>query len=358
MAGDVPGEDQPLPYAPAARPHHASERGEESVTPGGYTYTVVTEGDAAGDSHRRVRRPLPRPDRRVFIGAAGLIALAALGLAAWFLVGLFRGGGDGRARADVSNIVGVFSQGQDSVVGRYEGKLPEGFPDNVPSYPGAKLISSTRSISAGDVSYLVVYDTRDARPHVSGYFTDKFGDDPWQVVGGQDGLDTTLHQFSRIDDPDVTGGVYVTDSRETDVTTIVLTLQVKSAGSSASKAAFDPGAGKPFPENFPETIPQYPGSTNIESSFRKQPSSNLFAVSLVTKDDATTVLSFYRERLGRNGWTVQDGDASTSSLAGAVAIQFSDDQSSLQGQLLAGMLPEDDAYTRVDIQIQARRSGG
>ncbi len=336
--------------------HQQSEQpeGAASVTPGGYAYTVVDDEaaelgrpNAAAKQGIRIHAAL--------LAAAVIIPAIAAGAIAWFMAP--SGGGDGgRIAADVANVISAFSQGNGATASiRYEGELPAGYPNDVPSYPGAKLVSSMLQINGEDAGYLVVYDTGDSRGTVAAYFEDKLAADPWQVDAGQDNRDSTLQQFSKIDDPNIRGLVLAAESKGDKLTTIVVSVQVTAGAKDLANDAFALGASKPLPEGFPEAVPQYPDSTVIELAFQKQPNAKSFVVSFVTKDDISKVLDYYRDQLESGGLTVTDGDASQSPLADAEAVEFTDDEQTVGGQLTAGTFAEDESYTRIDLQVQTQK---
>ncbi|MBI5283679.1 MAG: hypothetical protein HY874_01160 [Chloroflexi bacterium] len=325
-----------------------------SITEGGYSYTVIDDESAVAPGPPKVGA---RPGIRIHaavLAAAVIIPAIAAGAIAWFMAP--SGGDDGRIAADVANVISAFSQGNGATASiRYEGELPAGYPNDVPGYPGAKLVSSMLQINGEDAGYLVIYDTADARATVASYFEDKLAADPWQVDAGQDNRDSTLQQFSKIDDPNIRGLVLAAESKGDKLTTIVVSVQVTAAGKDLANRAFTLGASKPLPEGFPEAVPQYPDSTVIELAFQKQPNARSFIVSFVTKDDISKVLDYYRGQLESSGLTVTDGDASQSPLADAEAVEFTDDEQTVGGQLTAGTFAEDESYTRIDLQVQTQK---
>lgn len=326
-----------------------------SVTESGYSYTVVDDDGAAGPvrSDAAARRGI-RVHAAAF-AAAVLIPAIAAGAIAWF-VAPSGGGDDGRIAADVANVISAFSQGNGATASiRYEGELPAGYPNDLPAYPGAKLVSSMLQINGEDAGYLVVYDTGDSRGTVASYFEGKLTADPWQVDAGQDNRDSTMQQFSKIDDPNIRGLVLAAESKGDELTTIVVSVQVTAGAKDLANDTFALGASKPLPEDFPEAVPQYPDSTVIELAFQKQPNAKSFIVSFVTKDDISKVLDYYRDQFESGGLTVSDGDASQSPLEGAEAVEFTDDEQTVGGQLTAGTFAEDESYTRIDLQVQTQK---
>lgn len=341
MSEERPSGDQP------AEPRDAPAG--DATTDGGYAYSVVGDSSARED-------PRPSAPRRgiawAWLGA--IVVVAVLAAAGGWLAGslLNDDGGGAPTNATVSSVINAFSSGQDgTVTRRYEGALPPGLPGDIPSYPGADVVSSIAQIGADDVAYLVVYHTGDEADDVVAHFDDRFAEDPWQVDAGRDRQDGDLRQFSRIDDPDITGVVLVADSEERDATTIVLSVQVISGAGDSDKGDFEPGVSKALPDGFPGEVPAYPDGVAIESAFQREPAGDSFIVSFVTRDNPSSAIDYYRDAFGEKGWDVADGDASQSPLQGAEAITFASDGDNLSGRVFAGEFAEDANYAQVDVQV-------
>jgi len=334
-SGEKPAEQRPAP-------------GSDAVTDGGYAYSVVPDGVAAADAPPRApRRRLPW----AWIGAMVVVGIAAAG-GGWLASSLLDDGGGGHANATVSSVINAFSAGQDgTVTRRYEGALPPGLPGDIPSYPNADVVSSLAQFTGEDVAYLVVYHTGDAADDVVAHFDERLGEDPWQVDAGRDREDGDLRQFSKINDPDVTGVLLVAESQERESTTIVLSVQVIAGANNGDKGEFEPGVSKALPEGFPGEVPAYPDSIAIESAFQHEPAGDTFVVSFITKDNPSSAIEFYRDAFGDKGWDVTDGDSSQSPLPGAEAITFASDGDNLSGRVFAGEFDEDANYARIDIQV-------
>lgn len=341
----------PTPEGPAAE---APGPGE-GVTAGGYSYSVVRDdgagdagsidpavhaGQAAGGSRARV----------IAAVAAGALLLGAIGgaIGMWLL----SGGDDSatRAGADTANVINAFSQGQGVDVTRYEGELPPGFPE-VPTYGGAEVIAAVEQFSGDDAGYLAVYDTPDSREDVAAWYRDNLVEDPWQVDAGQDGGDSLLLRFSRIDDANVSGVLLVGESKDGDYTTILVSANV-IAGGGGERAGFSPGVSKPLPDGFPSGIPAYPDAVVIETAFEKQAGSDGYAVSLITTDNADDVLRFYEDAFSDNGWDVAEGDPIDVPLDDAQAITFLGGEPETSGSVTAGVFSKDANYTRIDLQVR------
>lgn len=351
---DTTAEPREAAASGAGDPPHAAAEPAEAVTPGGYSYTVVAEEDA--DPAPEVSdAPRARGFSPLLLVAAAIVPAVIVGLLVWFIASS-GGSGNDRVNADVSNIVNAFSQSSDTASTRYEGKLAPGYPTEVPTYPGARLLSSIVQISGEDASYFVIYDAKASRQNVATYFADKFAADPWQIEVAQDGHDSSLHRFSKIDDPNIAGLVLAAESDKDELTTIVVSVQVTAGAKAAALPPYDPGVAKTLPDGFPSGVPPYPDSTLIESAYQKQANGVSFVVSFVTKDDIAKVIDYYRQQFTGGGLTVTDGDASQSTLASAQAVAFTDAAQTLGGQVIAGTLAEDGSYTRIDLQVRSAKS--
>ncbi|HZP57270.1 MAG TPA: hypothetical protein VFC53_06920 [Dehalococcoidia bacterium] len=346
--------DDPYPPDAGQDASPAPADPHQGMTSGGYRYEVIDEG--APPRAAAVPRA-PRDRRPVLLALAVLAPAALVGVGVWFLAQALDGGG-GRARngqADVASVLNAVAMQQGATTDRFEGELPPGLPD-VPKYPGASVVSAVRQVSGDDVLYLVVWDSNDNRAKVAKYFEDQFGNDPWQLEASETNADATSHQFSRIDDGDVSGVVLIGQSNEDAVSTIVLSLRVVSGAKDIQPGEFDTTDTASLPPGFPSDLPQYPGSTIVQSGYSKAPRTTSFAVSFATRDGAADVLDYYRSQLVGSGYTVADADASDSALEGAEAISFDHADGTRTGRITAGELPEDKRYTRIDIELQAQTS--
>jgi len=349
VSEQTPPEGQaPAPHSGDGEPAPAAG---DSVTEGGYDYTVVGDEGGAGERGKQPGGRVPWPA----VVAAAVVPAVVVGVAVWFFA--HGGGGDKhRVAANVTNVINAFSQGRSGTVStRYEGELAPGFPAAIPSYPGAKLVSSELQISGDDADYLAVYDTLDGRQKVAAFFGDKLNADPWQVDAAQDGRDSSLRQFSNVSDANVRGLVLAAESKQDDLTTVIVSVQVTSGAKSLVKPTYTPGQSKALPDGFPQTLPVYPDATVIDAAFQKSSNTHSFAVSLVTRDSVAKVIDYYRAQLQSGGLTVKDGDASQSTLTGATAVEFSDSGQTLGGQIIAGQLAEDANFTRIDINASTQK---
>lgn len=330
----------------------------EDVTAGGYHYTVVD--DAAAETRTddvAAEAPATKGRSPLLIAALAIVPVVVIGALAWLAYAALAndggGGGSERAEKNVGNVINVFSQGQDgAVVNRYEGALPPGFPDDVPTYPGSDVVASVVQIAGGNANYLVVYDTSDDREAVSAWFAAALDEDPWQLDAGQSGESSTLQRFTRIDDADISALVLIAESDSDSLTSIVYSVEIASGGDAASgDESFSPGESKPLPAGFPDEVPVYPDGTVIGFAFQNQPGTDSFSITIVTQDTITDVIEFYEGAFGENGWTVETQDASQAPLVNAEGLTFSAEDDSVSGAMFAGEHPRDDSYTQIELQV-------
>lgn len=352
-------QDQPLegeaPQEPAAReaaPGVAD--GAARTTRGGYEYTVVD--DAAAAPVGGVEAAGGRGRGGVPVAAAALAVALAAGLAAlvtWSVAG-GGSGGDRHVNQGVSNVLNAFGQEQQFTSTRYEGEEPPGLPD-LPRYDGARVVASVLQALEGDASYLVVYDTDDGRDDVTSFYRAAFDADPWQLEQGQDSASSTLFQFSNIEDPDIEGIVLVTDSKDADLTTIIVSVQ-EVAGAPDGAGDFAPGEARAAPEGLPE-LPVVADAVLVQSAFQRQAGGRLFALSYLSQDDTDVILDFYRADLEDRGYTVEDLPADGAPPGGA-GIGFQHDGDGVTGTVSVSDFPVDDAYRQIEVQVSVGADGG
>ena len=306
--GDQPQQTPPEPQPPEVQPEEVQPEEpqhditpHEATTPGGYSYTVVSDDEQA----ERPPKPPREPGRGVsplWLLVAAVVPAAIVGLGVWFFLGRDGGGDDARLHANVASVLGVFSQGDAGAVSvtRYEGELPPGIPD-VPKYDGAEVVSAVEQRAGTDIAYIVIYDTGDSREDVAEFYDGALDADPWQISGGSDDAESTAKQFRNIEAPDINGVVLIAESKNGDHTTILESVRVSAGDAGSDGEAFEPPESRPLPEGYPGEIPAYEGATLIETAFNVESGSKQYAVSYVTDAGASDVIAFYREALESAG---------------------------------------------------------
>jgi hypothetical protein len=337
-----------------------AQPGGTAVTAGGYAYEVVADSPAA---------PAPAPkeapaERTSGRGVPGwLVAVVAVltaiagALLTWailtFLFGDEGADDDARVSANVANIINAFTQGQATgTIERFEGELPPGFPEDIPTYTDAEIVSSLAQLGGDDVLFLAVYDTDASRDDVAAYFREELDSGDFQIDALQDGREAALIQFSKTDDADVSGLVLVGESKDQDVTTVFYSVEVISGADDVDLSPFAPRVSRPLPADYPSEVPQYPDGVVVETVTQRESQGDIFGLAFITRDTTASVLDFYREQFEDKGWTVTEADASGSELEDAEGINFESEDGGFAGSVIAGVFAEDRNYTRAEMQIQ------
>jgi hypothetical protein len=289
------------------------------------------------------------------------LPLAALAVVPAFIVGLVvyilasgSGSGGGGGAAGIIDSFLRLQPDANTQVERYRGRLPDGFPDNIPIYRGARPVVSFAITTPEGKNYFVILTTSAGEDQVFQYYRDAFDQDPWQVEVGQSSSEVLGLQFSRPDNPDVSGVITVRHSDLDNTTSIFLSYEDISA-------ALAPGSGsvpftvrpsRPLPSGFPSDIPIYEQSESVvmDTYFQRGQGGQVFAVTFLTRDSQDDVISFYREEFEKRGWTTNDTSPGGTSFA--VSIDFADKDQTLSGEITADSFQEDAAYTRVDLLVQ------
>jgi hypothetical protein len=266
------------------------------------------------------------------------------------------GGNDKSLSTTGSGLLNAFTAGGEAQTRRFEGALPPGYPEDVPVYASATLVSSVLQVSDPNAGFIVVHHSDDDRDVVAGNLLAAYSAGSWQVDGGQENRDATLLQFSKVDDATVSGIVLLTESKDGQRTTIITSIQDTDGASAIDDEAFtEPSRARNSPPGFPSEVSSYEGALLIESAYQKEAQGNSFALSYITRDEADVVEEFYRNALEQAGLTVEDGDASASPLDDARVLAFANDDSTLQGEVAIGGFAEDEAFTRIDVQVGDER---
>ena len=346
----TPDANQPAP--PATSPEPADAAPDGATTAGGYSYEVVDDSSSAQSVPDRTSR---RGAPWWLVAIAVIVPAALVGAAVWFIFGR-ADGESSSAEVSATNLLHTFtSGGEGTTTTKYEGELPPGYPEGIPAYDDAEVVASVLQIQGEDAGFIIVSDTSDPRDDVNAFLREHFDEDPWQITAGSDDRESTAYQFSKTDDPDISGIVLVTSSKDGNRTTIVTSVQQVAGAAEQEADPFEPGVSRSKPQGFPEEIPVYEGAMLIDASFQNDPQGDGYAISLVTTDDPGDVLDFYTGALEDAGLTVEEADASGSALENAETITFADDELLLQGDLTVGDFPEADGYTQIDIQVGDQR---
>lgn len=274
-------------------------------------------------------------------------------------------GDDGRSAGIIHRLLLAAGTEDSGALESFVGELPDGLPVTPPLYRDADLIVSSRQpapvgdlgagadpdASGGSVPqptlYLIVLDTNDAREPVFAFYEEMLDVDPWQLESSfsTEQLDTL--QFSNVEDIDIIGVVSIAHGGEDEGTSILISLQ--DAGAFLEEEPpFELGASLLVPKAFPRDVPLYRGSTVTDTAFFREPRSESFLLIFLTTDSQEDVIGFYREEFGQRGWKVTEG----AGYGLEERIDFRDESSDIQGQVLADRFSPARSYTEVTIQVQ------
>ena len=274
------------------------------------------------------------------------------------LVYVFAGGSSSSGGGNSAGILEAFLvPGEDSNtrVASYKGALPADFPE-IPLYEGANPVVSFSVMTPEGTTYRAIMTTSATAGEVFTYYQDILDKDPWQVEIGQTGALVTGIQFTRPDNPDVSGVIIVNESELDEVTVIQLIYEDIAAALAPGTGPSVPllGTSRPLPPGFPETVPIYGGEETIviDSGFQRGAGGQVFIVTFLTMDTPDDVIEFYRSEFEAQDWNVVDSE-NTDTTSFAIGLEFDDGQNQmLSGFLVADTYQEDASYTRVDVQLQ------
>ena len=280
------------------------------------------------------------------------------------LVFAIGGGGGGGSDASAAGALDGFVRlgGSSGDVQSFAKTLPPGFPKDLPTYSGSKLVVSFLIASDQGNNYFVIYQTKDKPDAVLKYFQDKLDKDPWQVEVAQSSSDFTGLRFSRPDNADVQGDLSVNHSDLDNQTTIYVSYQDLKPSSQAAptQKPFKLPAAKDLPPGFPTDIPIFAGknpSTVTATYFERGGGGTNYLVTFLTKDQQDDVIAYYKSEFGKKGWTVTDSKTTSSSFE--LAIDFQDGaKQQLQGSIHADTFQDDASYTQVNMLLQVSSSRG
>ena len=317
--------------------------------------------------------PVEPPDstvpavRRSTTGLPPWLPYFLLAVAPALIVGLIvyatAGGGGGGSSAAAAVIDGLFRSGGSGDIQSFKGEEPAGFPKDMPTYPGSKVLVSFLIQSGDGASYFVIYETGDDVEKVLSFFQEKFDEDPWQVEGAINSEELNALGFSRPDDADVQGNITITESDLGPRTAIYVSFDdlTPSGSTPAADKPFALGLGHALPPGFPSDVPIYTGkekSTVTSASFARGAGSTRYEVAFVTKNSDVDVIDFYRNEFQKRGWSVSDGQP-LSARDFSLSIDFQDSaRQQLQGSIRADAHPDDAAYTLVVLQVDVSATRG
>ena len=288
------------------------------------------------------------------------LLVAGLGMA---LLAAACGGGesdDERVAAIIHRLLVSASAADTAELESFAGRLPEGLPAAPPAYPDARLIVSSRRPAAigatpapadGTVAeptlYFIVYDTNASRQQALDFYLDALDEDPWQLASAAATLELDSLQFSNTDDADISGVVSIARGGGDNRTSILISMQ--DAGAFRRELPpYRTGESLPLPRGFPPDLPIYQGATVIGNGFVRSPGNDSYLVDFITTAGADDVRAFYRDVFAQREWTVLPG----APLGVDERLDFHDETSDIQGDLLIEAFPQDARFTEVRLQVE------
>jgi hypothetical protein len=282
-----------------------------------------------------------------------------VGIAVYALAG---GGGGGNGAGLLDSFIRL-GPGGGSEIESFEGELPPGFPDDIPAYPGAKLVVSFRIKTDQGANYFAIYQTSDQPAEVLEFYQENMDEDPWQVEAVQSESNFGGLGFTRPDDADVQGDVSVNRSELDDKTSIYVTFQdlTPTGSRQEPESPFELPRNLALPPGFPADIPIFKGreaTTVTETYFERGPGTISYLITFLTKQSQDDVIDFYKDEFKKRGWQVTDTPPSSNSRF-ELNIDFVDGpRQEVQGSIRADSFDDDPDYTRVDMLLQVSATRG
>jgi hypothetical protein len=288
------------------------------------------------------------------------LLVAGLGVA---LVAAGCGGGksdDERVAAIIHRLLVSASAADTAELESFAGRLPEGLPAPPPAYPDARLIVSsrrpaavvaTRAAADGAIPeptlYFIVYDTDASRQQVLDFYLDALDDGGWQLESAYATVELDSLQFSNSEDADLSGVVSIARGGGDARTSILISMQ--DAGAFRRELPpYRTGESLPLPRGFPPDLPIYQDATVIGNALVRAPGNDSYLVDFITTASASDVLAFYRDAFAQREWTVLAG----APLGVEQRLDFHDETSDIQGELLTEAFPKDARFTEVKLRVE------
>jgi predicted enzyme related to lactoylglutathione lyase len=280
-----------------------------------------------------------------------LLALACMMLLAFACSGNNSEDSDRKAAEVVKQVLQI-GQGPDSKIDVFVNKLPDGAPDNIPIYSGARIISSFHMTEEDGDRYFVMAGTKDPMEKLLAFYEEQFDKEPWQVQGATNSEEATAIRFIRSDDANVDGTVALSKGQAAgEENNILITIQRAVENNSVKTDPFKLGEAKPLPKGFPASVPVYNNSTVTSTIWLRRVGNIDFMVTYLTKDPQAKVIDFYRSQLPQGGWKV----TANKDEAGSSTLNFEDEKDAqLNGAVSAGAFDKDSSYTEVSVRVRTK----
>jgi hypothetical protein len=257
-----------------------------------------------------------------------------------------------RKAADVVRQVLQIGQGAEADIDVYVNKLPDGAPDRIPQYSGARIISSFHIQDEESERYFIMASTKDSLEKVLAFFEEQLDKEPWQVQGATNTEDLTAIRFIRSDDADIDGTVALSKAKSSEEeNNILITVQRAVANPQVKTQPFSLGEAKPLPKGFPSSVPVYNNSTVTSTIWLRRLGNIDFVITYLTKDPQTKVIDFYKNQLPQGGWKV----TATADEGGDSTLNFEDQRDAqLNGAVSAGAFDKDSSFTEVSVRVRTK----
>jgi len=199
-----------------------------------------------------------------------------------------------------------------------DAKLPAGWPDEVPVYPGAELIAATEVNEEGNQGFNLGLKTADAGEDVLAFYRDKMTAAGYkeQLSHTSDGMGTIhfasdewlLNVGVGREQDGKTGIMMMLSTHDFEVSNEPESTQDAADGDGPADESADDGSGGTqvstgsLPEGWPEKVLKpYPGGSITQSIA----SDGEYVLVQTTTDNAKTVIAYYVENLTSRGWSVE-----------------------------------------------------
>lgn len=319
-------------------------------TPAGDTIEPVTAGSST------IAKKRSRLSRLAPLALLAILPALVVGILVFTLAG---GSDEDGSIAALDSLVLRYAPGGDIAV-PFLGEAPPGFPEDFPSYSGAREVVSFAIRSPQGTTFIVVYDTSDSEEEVYAFFLAELDKGSWQVQAAVSGIDFTGMQFTRSDSADVQGDMAIRQT-ELDGRTGITVVFTDISQADRPVEDFVVPPTRDLPPGFPNDIPIFAGNSSesvvIEAFFRRDAGTITYFIIFLTKDADIDVINFYTLEFQDRGWDVVNSLAQPGDFS--LAIDFQDGQTQeVSGSVSADFFADDPAYTVVELVVQVSPTRG
>ncbi len=360
--------NEPNPPASAEAPEAASQSPQNQEETAPPAESEATPSDASVMTAEPPEPPSPPPPTTSGTPGMRWPLLVLLVVVPAVIVGaivfVLRGNSSNNGGGGGAGLVEGFLRlelGSDQKLTPFGDKAPSKFPGDFPVFNNAPIAASFEIDGSDQASYVVAYNVSAPVIDVYNYYLDALDKDPWQVDVSRNSEDFTGIQFSRPDNADIQGSVTINHSDLDNSTSIFVIVADTSQGAIASPSGdYTPPSSRALPPDFPTDIPVYQGndqSVVTDTYFQRDPGTNSFLVTFVTKDADQDIVDYYKKEFSDRGWNVSDAPPTAGDFS--LTIQFDDGNTQdLQGTIRADALADDPSYTEVTLFLQVSATRG